>query len=110
MRKVLFKRWIPIEYIQADGGRRQPVKDTGCFEPEFNGSGFFHAWGSEADDQGEAGIATVTIALVELPDGTIESVYPHVLKFVYPYSNEIITSMSDGLGNDIIVNIREEKI
>ena len=83
MRKVIFKKWIPLEYIKGPGNIGVKVEGTGCFEKDFNSNGFFHQWGLsaiETDDQ----VASYTIGIVENEDGSIEEVDPTNLKFITP--------------------------
>ena len=84
MRKVMFKKWIPIEYLKSESGGAQRVKDTGCWEKEFSKEGKFHQWASNYEEF-ESGAGNFTVGLVELTTGEIESVFPSNLKFVdYP--------------------------
>jgi len=56
MRKVKFKQWIPVQYIEepvfnADKSismtRRMSKKpDTGCWDSDFIHNGLFHQWGT----------------------------------------------------------------
>jgi len=76
MRKVFFKKWIPTVY---ENGRQ--VEGTGRFESKFENAGFFHQWGN-AYEEFETGAGNYTFAIVELPDGTIESVLPQNIQFI----------------------------
>lgn len=66
MRKCLIKKW--------DSEKRG-------FESEFNTEGVFHQWGVSFEEY-ESGPGNYTIALVELPNGEIESVLPRNIKFI----------------------------
>lgn len=79
-RKVLYKKWIPAEYIGV-GGARKRKDGTGCFEKEFSHAGLFHQWAA-AYEEFENGPGNYTTALIETPEGTIDSVLPQNLKFV----------------------------
>jgi hypothetical protein len=81
LRKVLFKKWIPIEYRKAENCLKVQVEGTGYFEPEFSNAGLFHQWANAYEESSE-GFGNYTIALVETPDGTIEEVLPKNLKFI----------------------------
>lgn len=76
-RKVLYKKWIPLAY--SESGER--IKDTGKWETYFTKAGVFHCWASAFED-GEANFGNFTVALIETPDGTVDSVLPCNLKFV----------------------------
>ena len=80
MKKVIFNNWIPIER-KKEGNIQATVKGTGCFETGFKNEGLFHAWSLDYEDL-EFGVGNYAIALVELPDGTIEKVQPEQLKFI----------------------------
>lgn len=77
LRKVLYKKWIPAEYDVFS----KMKAGTGCFEKEFNHAGLFHQW-ANAYEEFENGAGNYTVALVETPEGTIDSVLPENLKFV----------------------------
>jgi len=76
LRKVKFKKWIPSERKLMDG-RYYTVSDTNCYEEEYSQDGFFHQWITR-----EEGDGTNIFAIIELPDGTIKIVQPHVIKFI----------------------------
>jgi hypothetical protein len=81
MRKVLFKRWIPRELTKAEGQRYETTKlGTACWSG-FDYQGLFHEWGVGCSE-GETSFGNYSIALIELPDGTIEEVLPTNIKFV----------------------------
>ena len=66
MRNVWFKRWI---------------KEKMAYDSDFIHAGKFHKWG-DAYEEFESGPGNFTVALVELPDGTIEEVQPKNIKFI----------------------------
>ena len=82
LRKVSFKKWIPAYYEDTPLGKRIR-QGTGCWEKEFTGQGIFHQWAS-AYEEFETGAGNYTVALVELPDGTINEVLPSNIKFLDP--------------------------
>ena len=81
LRKVMFKKWIPQEYLQAESGIKQAVAGTGCWQKDFENAGLFHQWGCLYEEL-ESGAGNFTIAIVEMSDGTIQEVLPTKLKFV----------------------------
>ena len=81
MRKVLFKKWTPIQYKDTGNGYEERIEGTGKFQDEFETQGFFHQWGNTYKEF-ESGVGNYTVALVELQDGTIAEVLPVNLKFV----------------------------
>ena len=46
----------------------------------FN-TGWFHRWGSKSDET-EKGVVKNTVALVEMPDGVVRTVYPNHMEFI----------------------------
>lgn len=66
MRKVKFNRWNP---------------SLSDFECDFPNEGIFHQWASQCTESSD-GFGNYTVALVEMPDGTVAQVLPHLLKFV----------------------------
>lgn len=70
MRKVKFPRLV----INPQTGRY--VEDGELF-------GMFHCWGS-AFEEFEAGPGNYTVAIVEMPDGKIETIVAHRITFVEP--------------------------
>ncbi len=83
MRKVLFKNWIEAKYSPYNGKQltyKDRLEGTGCWS-DFIWEGVFHQWAS-AYEEGENNFGNHTVALVELPDGTIESVLPSNIKFI----------------------------
>lgn len=62
MRKVLFRKWSI---------------NTRQWEKEFEHEGLFHSWGLDSGDA-----ESWSVALIEVPDGTIEMVLPINIKFI----------------------------
>jgi len=83
MRKVLFKKWIPRVSNGLEYPHESWVKGTNCWEPDFTHDGIFHQWANAYEESSE-GFGNYTVALIELPDGTIIKVLPSNLKFVEP--------------------------
>ena len=85
MRTVKIKKWIPAIREQIANGilgkEWGTKKGTNCWEDEFTHVGVFHQWANEYEEF-ENGAVNYTVALVELPDGTIEEVLPQNLKFI----------------------------
>ena len=77
----MFKKWIPQEYLQAEAGIKQAVSGTGCWQKDFENAGLFHQWAASYEEF-ESGAGNFTVAIVEMPDGTIQEVLPTNLKFV----------------------------
>ena len=82
MRKVLFKKWIPKRTEKVNGSIYETmVKGTGCWSSEYSESGLFHQWANAYEESTE-GFGNYTVALIELSDGTVESVLPSNIQFV----------------------------
>jgi hypothetical protein len=82
MEKVLFKRWIPAKMIKSPLGMTEyPDRGTRCWDEDFIHEGVFLQWGSACEET-DNGMGTYTIALVRLPDGTVEEVLPTNVKFL----------------------------
>jgi hypothetical protein len=82
MRKVKFKRWIPVMWSNGENNcLSRPIEGTGCFESEYTHDGIFHCW-ANAHVETDNGIGNYTVGIIELPDGTIEEVLPKNIKFV----------------------------
>lgn len=64
MRRVLFKRYEDVN------GRR--------IWSDFVYEGLFHAWGHEDNGYG----SMYSVAIIELPDGRVETVLPERIKFI----------------------------
>lgn len=82
MRKVLFKKWIPAEYIKYLSNSSL-VKGTNQLDNDFIHKGLFHCWGCEWEEF-ETNVGNNTVGIIELEDGTIETVIPQNIKFVEP--------------------------
>lgn len=79
MRKVLFKRWVNLAYVKHEG-YTSPKAGTDCWGPMEN-KGLFHCWGLNSVEAGET-VATDSVAIIELQDGTVERVAPEAIQFV----------------------------
>ena len=88
MRKVIIKIWIPIEWVNPGTINRRSVPGTGCWSKDFIQMGYFHGWGNAALES-ENTVASYTVALVELADGTITNVEPSNLKFTEAPGKEL---------------------
>jgi hypothetical protein len=75
MRNVTFNKWIPPS-------RKDGKLVSGYWEEGFPNQGIFHQWAS-AFEEFESGPGNYTVALVELPDGTVQSLLPSQIKFGY---------------------------
>ena len=80
LRKVMFKRWIPKVDQKTELGTKAK-EGTNCWEENFSNAGLFHQWASACEESRE-GFGNYTVALVEMPNGTIEEVLPSNLKFI----------------------------
>jgi hypothetical protein len=49
---------------------------------EYDGEAKFHGWGVEFEEFGDVGVGNFTVAIVELPDGTIYRALPDDIKFI----------------------------
>ena len=82
MRKVKFKRWIPVMWSNGENNcLSKPIEGTGCFESEYSNDGIFHCWANSYTEF-DAGIGNYTVGIIELQDGTIEEVLPINIKFI----------------------------
>lgn len=80
MRKVNYKKYIPLEHdgnVELGYTRRS---GTGCWQEDFVNVGMFHKWG-QSFEEFESGPANYTVAIVETEDGNIEEVIPVNIKF-----------------------------
>lgn len=84
MRKVLFKKYIPKEY---DQDTKLIKRGTGIWT-DFAHEGIFHQWGSTFEEFAE-NAGNQTVAIVERPDGSIETVNPTDLRFI-PASEDLV--------------------
>lgn len=81
MRKVLFKKWIPMEQELLEGKTFKTIKaGTACWS-DFNYGGLFHQW-TNTFEESNAGFGNYTVGLIELSDGTIEQVLSTNIKFI----------------------------
>jgi len=83
-RKVLFKKWIP-KIVEGTEWMSKAKEGTNCWEQDFTNNGLFHQWAAAYEESSE-GFGNYTVGLIEMPDGTIESVLPMNIKFVDPPS------------------------
>lgn len=95
MRKILLKRFIPTVWVHAISGcevkqPRQPAltldwtkkPSTGMYEENYSeGEYYFHMWSIQTEQVGHE-LAKFTMALVEMPDGTMTEVMPDKIKFI----------------------------
>lgn len=96
MRKIKFKKWINSEWKNVETGEtmfyhqnpglkdsstRWSFSKSGYFEDDFNSEGTFHAWGFEIQDNGDQMVSD-SVAIVELPDGTVQLIAPTKIKFI----------------------------
>jgi hypothetical protein len=81
MRKVLFKTWIPAEYIKTEGHGSKLVEGTNCWSKGYSNAGYFHQW-ANAYEEFESGAGNYTVAIIELSDGKIVEVLPSNVMFV----------------------------
>lgn len=76
--KILFKKYIKIEYIKEEGNNFQTKKEgTGIYSDYVN-EGILLKWGVDGDGEG----GSCTCGVVLLPDNTIELIYAPHIKFV----------------------------
>lgn len=80
MRKVKYKKWIPLIYTE-DGAFKRILENTNCWESDYFNDGLFHQWANSYEEF-ESGPGNYTIALVEIEDGTIIEVLPCNIKFI----------------------------
>jgi hypothetical protein len=84
MRKVKFKKWIPIEYNTLSSKtscHRVRVDGTGKWEDDFTHEGVFHQW-ANAYEEFESGAGNYTVALIELKNGEMVEVLPSNITFI----------------------------
>lgn len=81
MRKVKYKNWVPAVYTDIGRKDRALIAHTGCWQPEYCNDGLFHQWAA-AYTEFETGAGNYTVAIIELPDGTIQEVLPVNVKFI----------------------------
>ena len=84
MRKILFKKWIPVEYNISYKGeffeKKERVEGTGCYANEFTEEGLFHQF-ANSSEEGNIGAIIYIVAIVELKNGEIIEVPTDVIKF-----------------------------
>lgn len=88
-RPAIIKVWIPRSWINVETEEEQsgpfpgavPKKGTGCYSENYVTRVTFHLWGSETNEDSEK-CDSVTVGIVELNDGSIQSVFPHTIKFL----------------------------
>ena len=60
----------------------KPVAKAGIVAQQDTATfGLFHQWGSDYDEY-QDGPGNFTVAIVEMPDGTVKSVNPSEIKFI----------------------------
>ncbi len=87
MRKIKIKKYVPIQFEE---GKPQMelyrIKGTGCMSKEFTKDANFLAFGVSYEHinsgNGTSMIAQFTVAIIELPDGTIKEEYIYNIKFI----------------------------
>jgi len=78
MRKVKFNKYVKVPF--QNGHKNEWQKD-------FPNEGLFHQWGLSSTDD----ICTDTVAIIEMADGSIETVFPTHMQFIQPdTSNHIM--------------------
>lgn len=82
MRKVSFKKWIPIAVEDDANGNPSKVSSSGRWEDGFTGEGYFHGFGVATETVGDT-IASFSIALIEDKEGKVH-------EQPIPYMNFII--------------------
>jgi hypothetical protein len=97
MRKVIFKRFIPTQYI-GYVGEGKIVKGTGIYEEGMPNPGMFHRWVT-CDDPVTKKITLM--AVIEISDGSVELIRYDKLKFV----DTLFTSANQSNLNESIKNI-----
>ena len=84
MRKILFKKWIPVEYSYREKGTfcetKTRIQGTGCYSNDFTEEGLFHQW-INSSEEGNVGVIIYPIAIVELKNGEIIELPTNAVKF-----------------------------
>ena len=82
MKKVLYKKWIPLQYEYSDDRTtRVQITGTGRWEDDFTHSGELLTWGVSYEEF-ESGAGNYTIGIIMNPDRTVEEVLPSNIKFI----------------------------
>lgn len=71
MRKVKFNKHVKRDHPSGS-------YYSWVLQKDYPNEGLFHQWGSESNDGGPD-----TVAIIEIPDGTIESISPSQIKFIH---------------------------
>lgn len=77
MRKVKFKKWIPIQYNE----HHRAVSGTGCFEEDYTQDGIFHCWGLDCIEYESSG-CSYTVAIIEVENGEVLKLDASKIKFM----------------------------
>lgn len=64
---------MTMKALHDDRGRRTGIEDAA--------EGKFHGWGVEYEEF-EAGPGNHTVAIVEMPDGTVQTLVPWLIRFL----------------------------
>mgnify|MGYP001372798023 CR=1 FL=1 len=73
------KSRLEVDEITATGYKAK--EGTNCWEENFPNAGLFHQWAFNYEESG-AGFGNYTVAIIEMPDGTIQEALPTKVKFV----------------------------
>lgn len=101
-RKVLFRKWIPIQYLKSENGRQERVEGTGVLQADYETKGIFHGFGFSIEED-ERGFTNYSVAIVEDEEGFVHEILPSNMKFVVEKS-EIKSSFvgqKDEDGNEV---------
>lgn len=82
MRKVLIKKWIPVQWIPGKE-QRERIVGTGRWSDDFEIEGIFHQWGISFEELSETTVQ-ITVGIIEISNGTIMEVATSNIKFVEP--------------------------
>lgn len=83
LRRVSFNAWIPEEDELNHRGQVVTKKGTNCWEEGYPSQGWFHRW-AVGQKVTSNGIIPTTVAIVELPDGTVRELPYYTIKFLNP--------------------------
>lgn len=112
MRKVAFRKWIPLEYEKVEDkiNYSKAKAGTNCLEEGFPNEGMFHQW-ANAFEESSAGYGNYTVALIELKDGSIIEVLPTNIRFLKQvwnvFSPDGITIEADKINYESVVEASE---